>query len=193
MVAINLTEAEIQQSKDPSGAALADSAMIYAFTWMPSPVGRLRLVGSDRGLAAVLWEADGRSYRHLSNIYEDASHPVLVDAQTQLNDYFSAQRKIFTTRLDFDGTEFQKDVWQALLTIPYGEVRSYGQIARQIGRPKAVRAVGAAAGMNPIAIIAPCHRVLGSDGTLTGFAGGLAAKTVLLAIENSDTQLSLPL
>ena len=81
------------------------------------------------------------------------------------------------------GTEFQKQVWTALLAIPYGESRSYGDIARAIGRPKAVRAVGAAAGKNPIAVVAPCHRVLGSTGTLTGFAGGLTAKTRLLAIE----------
>jgi methylated-DNA-[protein]-cysteine S-methyltransferase len=85
--------------------------------------------------------------------------------------------------LDFKGTEFQKSVWQALLTIPYGETRSYGAIARQIGRPMAVRAVGAANGRNPISIIAPCHRVIGSGGALTGFAGGLAVKERLLGIE----------
>ena len=167
--------------------------MTHAFTWMPSPIGQLKLVGSDRGLAAVLWEADGRSFRHLALIQEDGSHPILVETAIQLSDYFAGSRKVFTLPRDFEGTAFQRDVWQALLTIPYGEIRSYGQVARQIGRPKAVRAVGAAAGMNPIAIIAPCHRVLGSNGTLTGFAGGLAAKTTLLAIETVETQLSLAL
>jgi methylated-DNA-[protein]-cysteine S-methyltransferase len=86
--------------------------------------------------------------------------------------------------LDFKGTEFQKSVWKALLTIPFGETRSYGEIARQIGRPTAFRAVGAANGRNPISIIAPCHRVIGSNGALTGFAGGLAAKERLLGIES---------
>ncbi|MCB8883881.1 methylated-DNA--[protein]-cysteine S-methyltransferase [Acidisoma cellulosilytica] len=163
----------------------------HAFTWMESPIGRLKLVASDRGLAAVLWEVDRRAYRHLTDINEDPSHPMLVEAKAQLTDYFAGTGKTFTMPLDFEGKDFQRDVWQALLAIPYGEVRSYGEIARLIGRPKAVRAVGAAAGMNPIAVIAPCHRAIGTNGALTGFAGGLAAKTKLLAIESAETQPSL--
>jgi len=100
-----------------------------------------------------------------------------------LRAYFAGEREAFTVPLDFQGTPFQKQVWAALLTIPFGETRSYGEIARQIGRPGASRAVGAANGRNPISIIAPCHRVIGSTGKLTGFAGGLAAKARLLGLE----------
>jgi methylated-DNA-[protein]-cysteine S-methyltransferase len=100
-----------------------------------------------------------------------------------LNAYFAGKLSKFSLPLDFVGTEFQKKVWAALLTIPFGETRSYSDIARQIGNPKAVRAVGAANGKNPISIIAPCHRVIGANGKLTGFAGGLEAKACLLAIE----------
>ena len=107
---------------------------------------------------------------------------VLVEAERQLSEYFRGRRKTFSLRLDFAGTEFQRQVWAALLTIPFGETRSYAQIARQIGNRR-TRAVGAANGRNPIAIVAPCHRVVGATGALTGFAGGLEAKAWLLALE----------
>lgn len=100
-----------------------------------------------------------------------------------MNEYFAGQRQVFDLPLDFEGTEFQQKVWQALLTIPFGETRSYKQIAEQIGNVKAVRAVGAANGKNPISIIAPCHRVVGANGKLVGFAGGLENKDILLKIE----------
>ena len=100
-----------------------------------------------------------------------------------LADYFKGKLKKFTVPLDFQGTDFQKRVWKALLTIPFGETRSYGEIARQLGKPTASRAVGAANGRNPISIMAPCHRVVGSTGQLTGFAGGLKAKNRLLTLE----------
>ena len=159
--------------------------MIDVFKWIESPIGRLRLVGNDAGLLAVLWENDGRKWKHLQGPQvESPDHPVLVEAERQLAEYFAGQRQSFTIRLDLQGTAFQQAVWQAMLAIPFGQSRSYGEIARQIGRPTAMRAVGAAAGMNPIAIIAPCHRVLGKSGTLTGFAGGLQAKAGLLAVEN---------
>jgi methylated-DNA-[protein]-cysteine S-methyltransferase len=140
-------------------------------TIMPSPVGALTLVAGDDGLAAILWENDAPDRVRLDIAGEDAGHPVLVETRRQL---------------DFAGTAFQKSVWQALLTIPFGETRSYGDIARQLGNPKAVRAVGAANGKNPISIIAPCHRVIGSNGKLTGFAGGLEAKAHLLTLEQGD-------
>jgi methylated-DNA-[protein]-cysteine S-methyltransferase len=114
---------------------------------------------------------------------ENPAHPVLVETERQLNEYFAGTRTTFTMTLDFVGTEFQKKVWQALVAIPFGETRSYADIAREIGNPKAVRAVGAANGKNPISIIAPCHRVIGSNGKLTGFAGGLEVKAFLLKIE----------
>lgn len=100
-----------------------------------------------------------------------------------MKEYFDGTRQSFSLDLDFAGTEFQKKVWHALLTIPHGQTRSYGQIAKQVGSPKALRAVGAAIGKNPISIIAPCHRVIGSTGKLTGFAGGLETKARLLALE----------
>ena len=103
-----------------------------------------------------------------------------------MNEYFAGNRTGFELDLDFVGTDFQKKVWRALLKIPFGQTRSYGQIARQIGKPKAVRAVGAANGRNPIGIIAPCHRVIGASGALTGFAGGLDAKRRLLALESAS-------
>jgi methylated-DNA-[protein]-cysteine S-methyltransferase len=148
-----------------------------------SPVGALTLVASDKGLAAILWENDDPRRVPLTIVGEDASHPVLVETERQLREYFAGTRSCFSLPLDFAGTEFQQRVWRALLAIPFGETRSYAQIAREIGNPSAVRAVGAANGRNPISIVVPCHRVIGSDGALTGFAGGLDAKTWLLALE----------
>lgn len=157
--------------------------MTYFYKTMKSPVGELKLVASDKGLAAILWENDHPHRIRLAPATEDKNHPVLLETERQLNDYFSGKRKSFSLKLDFKGTEFQKKVWSALLTIPCSETRSYAQIAKQIKSPKAVRAVGAAIGRNPISIIAPCHRVIGSTGKLTGFAGGLEAKACLLALE----------
>jgi methylated-DNA-[protein]-cysteine S-methyltransferase len=160
--------------------------MSCVFKIMDSPVGKLTLVASDKKLAAILWEEERPNRVKLGELVEDNSNPTVCEAERQLVEYFSGKRKQFNLELDFDGTNFQKKVWQALLTIPFGETRSYGEIAKQIGNEKAVRAVGAANGRNPISIIAPCHRVIGSSGELTGFAGGLAAKQTLLAIEGFD-------
>jgi methylated-DNA-[protein]-cysteine S-methyltransferase len=157
----------------------------YLYKTMESPVGRLKLVATDEGLAAILWEHDRPRRVRLNIEGEDNRHPVLLEAERQLTDYFSGRRKAFALRLDLTGTDFQRKVWNALLTIPFGETRSYGQIARQIGHPRAVRAVGAANGRNPVAIVAPCHRVIGAAGTLTGFAGGLDAKARLLTLEGA--------
>ena len=154
--------------------------MNYVFKTAPSPVGRLKLVASDAGLAAVLWENDVPHRVRLGPMVEGSAHPILVETGRQLAAYFAGNLKAFNIPLDIKGTEFQGRVWAALLTIPFGETRSYGQIARQIGHPAAVRAVGAANGRNPISIVAPCHRVVGASGALTGFAGGLAAKRYLL-------------
>uniref|UniRef100_UPI002600A88F methylated-DNA--[protein]-cysteine S-methyltransferase n=1 Tax=Sphingomonas sp. TaxID=28214 RepID=UPI002600A88F len=157
--------------------------MTYTYKTMPSPVGDLKLVASERGLSAILWENDSPDRVHLGAMTEDEGNPILVEAQRQITAYFAGQLTEFTVPLEFHGTDFQKSVWAALLTIPFGETRSYGEIARQIGRPTAYRAVGAANGKNPISIIAPCHRVIGSNGSLTGFAGGLDAKELLLGLE----------
>jgi methylated-DNA-[protein]-cysteine S-methyltransferase len=157
--------------------------MTYASTIHPTPVGKLKLVASDAGLAAILWENDREDRVKLGAMTEQSDHPVLAEAKRQLDDYFAGQRTQFDLPLDFHGTDFQKSVWAALLTIPAGETRSYADIAAQIGRPGACRAVGTANGKNPISIVAPCHRVIGSDGSLTGFAGGLEGKKFLLELE----------
>ena len=161
----------------------------YVAKTIRSPVGALTLIASNDGLAAILWENDRAGRVRLDVAAEDPKHPVLRETERQLADYFAGRRKAFDLTLDFAGTEFQKKVWRALLTIPFGETRSYAQIARQIGRPKAVRAVGAANGRNPISIVTPCHRVIGSGGALTGFAGGLDVKAQLLRLEGADVPL----
>ena len=162
--------------------------MTYAYKTLKSPVGELKLIASGNGLAAILWENDNPRRVRLGPASENTNHPVLLETERQLNDYFSGKRKSFSVKLDFRGTDFQKKVWAALLTIPFGETRTYGQIAKQIHQPKAVRAVGAANGRNPISIIAPCHRVIGSTGKLTGFAGGLKTKARLLAFEETTAR-----
>jgi methylated-DNA-[protein]-cysteine S-methyltransferase len=157
--------------------------MTYCYKKMKSPIGELKLVGSDDGLAAILWENDSLDRVKLGKLQEDKNHPTLLQTQKELSEYFAGKRRKFSVNLNFIGTDFQKKIWAALLTIPFGETRSYGQIAAQIGNSKASRAVGAANGKNPIAIIAPCHRVIGSSGKLTGFAGGLEIKSYLLNLE----------
>lgn len=155
-----------------------------------SPVGPLKLVASAQGLAAILWKNDSPRRVRLGHVVEDAANPILVETARQLEEYFAGRREAFDLPLDFAGTDFQRRVWSALLTIPYGETRTYAQIAEQIGSPAAVRAVGAANGRNPISIIAPCHRVIGSNGKLTGFAGGLETKARLLALESAPQPTS---
>jgi len=155
----------------------------YVYKIMKSPVGDLKLIASDAGLAAILWENDNPKRVRLNIMGEDRRHPILAETERQLTEYFAGRRKTFTVKLDFNGTDFQKSVWRALLKIPFGQTRSYGEIARSLGNPKAMRAVGAANGKNPISIIAPCHRVIGSAGQLTGFAGGLEVKATLLRLE----------
>jgi methylated-DNA-[protein]-cysteine S-methyltransferase len=157
--------------------------MSLAYKIIESPVGKLKLVASDQALVAVLWEKDGPRRVPLSELVADDRHPVLVKAKRQLDEYFSGKRKKFSVALEMRGTPFQKDVWEALIAIPFGETRSYGQLAKQLGNPRATRAVGAANGRNPVSIIVPCHRVIGSSGKLTGFAGGLAVKAQLLNLE----------
>ncbi|MBN9246930.1 MAG: methylated-DNA--[protein]-cysteine S-methyltransferase, partial [Hyphomicrobium sp.] len=143
------------------------------------------------GLVAILWENDKPDRVRLGELHEDLTHPVLQKAEIQLGEYFSGDRKVFSVPLDLRGTEFQKKVWSALLAIPFGQTQSYSEIARQIGVPNGSRAVGAANGRNPVSIIVPCHRAIGANGSLTGFAGGLEIKRFLLALEN-EGQDGLP-
>jgi methylated-DNA-[protein]-cysteine S-methyltransferase len=151
---------------------------------MKTPVGELTLVAGDKGLAAILWENE-EVRTNIDLGCENANHPVLLETERQLREYFAGKRDTFSIPLNFAGTKFQRSVWNALLTIPFGETRSYAQIAKQVGHAKAMRAVGAANGRNPIPIIAPCHRVIGASGKLVGFAGGLKNKALLLDLETT--------
>ena len=162
-------------------------SLVYKF--VETPVGKLKLVASDKGLTAILWENDSPRRVPLNDLVQDDKHPVLVQVEEQLKEYFAGSRQAFDIRLDMRGTSFQKNVWEALLAIPFGETRSYGDLAKQLGRPSATRAVGAANGRNPVSIVVPCHRVIGSSGKLTGFAGGLEVKAHLLDLEKKGTNL----
>lgn len=158
---------------------------------MASPVGKLTLVASERGLRAILWAEERAGRVRLPERRDDPAHAVLAEAVRQLRDYFEGRRRTFDLPLDPEGTDFQKAVWTGLNAIPYGETRSYAALAAAIGRPGASRAVGAANGRNPLSIVTPCHRVIGANGTLTGFAGGLAVKQWLLAHERGERQRAL--
>lgn len=158
--------------------------MRYVRKTMSSPVGELTLIASQNGLAAILWENDEPTRVPLGPSVIDDKNPILIEAEQQLKEYFAGQRETFSVKLDPAGTAFQKTVWQALQQIPFGQTCSYGKLAKQIGRPSASRAVGAANGKNPISIIVPCHRVIGATGKLTGFAGGLETKAHLLELES---------
>ncbi len=152
-------------------------------TTIDSPVGLLTLVVSDAGIRAILWDAEGEDVRvrfAAAGAVDRPDHPILTDAVHQLEQYFAGERQDFDLPLDTVGTEFQMSAWGALQTIPFGATVSYGEQARRLGNPKAVRAVGAANGRNPVSIVVPCHRVVGSDGSLTGFAAGLDTKAWLL-------------
>lgn len=163
-----------------SAATAQDSRVRY--TWFESPVGPLLLAGSDAGLKLVSF-AEGRRARAVNPDWrEDAV--IFAEVREQLRSYFAGERTGFNLQLVLEGTEFQKKVWTALQTIPYGETISYKELAERIGNPTAVRAVGAANGANPIPIIIPCHRVIGNDGSLTGFGGGLPLKKKLLQLES---------
>jgi methylated-DNA-[protein]-cysteine S-methyltransferase len=152
---------------------------------LDTPVGRLTVVASDKGVRAVLWDRDSEAERTRAAAsgavpVDAADHPVLAAAVVQLQEYFAGTRQEFDLPLDVVGTAFQRDAWRALQTIPYGSTVSYGEQARRLGNPKAVRAVGAANSRNPVSIVVPCHRVVGSDGSLTGFAAGVDVKAWLL-------------
>jgi methylated-DNA-[protein]-cysteine S-methyltransferase len=149
-----------------------------------SPVGVMRIAGGKRGIQVVAFVDEAVKAR-------PPIPEALCDCVAQLDDYFAGTRKAFDLRLDLRGTAFEKDVWQALLTIPYGKTVSYMDIAMRTGGEKVVRAVGRANGRNPIAIIVPCHRVIGSDGALVGYGGGLWRKRRLLDFERRDVQPSL--
>ena len=146
---------------------------------LDTPIGTLRLASDGSHLVKIEFEGQYRA----DTAESDSSDPVLLASADQLREYFAGQRNSFDLPLTARGTPFQQAVWSALAAIPYGELRSYRDIASAIDKPTAARAVGAANGRNPLPIVVPCHRVIGSDGSLTGFAGGLQAKTCLLELE----------
>jgi methylated-DNA-[protein]-cysteine S-methyltransferase len=155
------------------------------FAEVETPVGVLTLVAGDAGLRAVLWPHESPP--------PDAApghHPVLAAAEQQLDDYFAGTRRTFDLPLDLVGTPFQQRAWRALATIPFATTTSYGEQARRLGVPRAVRAIGAANGRNPLSIVLPCHRVVGANGALTGYGGGLDAKQRLLAHERRVADLT---
>lgn len=152
-------------------------------TTVLSPLGPLALVASPTGLIGVWFETQAHR-PNLSLLTECATHPLLMQAAQELAAYFAGQRSTFSVPLDLSrGSDFQQRVWQQLLAIPCGRTTSYGAISHQLGMPKAVRAVGGAVGRNPLSIIVPCHRVIGANGSLTGYAGGLSRKVALLNLE----------
>jgi methylated-DNA-[protein]-cysteine S-methyltransferase len=163
-----------------------------AYKIIPSPVGDLKLIAADQGLVAISWETGKPQPVQSQTLVANDHHPILLETERQLKEYFQRARKQFSLQLHLIGTNFQINVWHALQTIPFGETRSYGQLARQLGNPNAMRAVGAANGRNPIPIIVPCHRVIGASGDLVGFGGGLQMKAQLLALERDGAVLPNP-
>jgi len=162
--------------------------MTLFYKEIESPVGKLKLVASADALVAVLWERERPNRVRLDATTLAPQQPILLEAERQLREYFSGARTDFDLPLQPDGSEFQKKVWRALREIPFGQTRSYRDLAKAIGSSKAARAVGAANGKNPLSIIVPCHRIVGADGSLTGFAGGVETKAALLALETRSLE-----
>ncbi|QXB55133.1 methylated-DNA--[protein]-cysteine S-methyltransferase [Aeromonas sp. FDAARGOS 1415] len=154
------------------------------YDFLETPCGRLLIAIDERGLVHVDFVAGLRPLPDMRDWLQDGE--ALAPFLAEFEAYFAGRLQRFTLPLAARGTAFQQAVWRALCNIPYGETRSYGDIARAIGKPSAVRAVGAANGRNPLSIIVPCHRVIGQNGSLTGYAGGLPIKQALLALEGSD-------
>ncbi|MEA5038540.1 MAG: methylated-DNA--[protein]-cysteine S-methyltransferase [Clostridiaceae bacterium] len=168
--------------------------MLYSCIFQPTPIGPVRLISDEHYIIRLDFYKDSSLegnediVKYLTINYgtdkmSDTCPPILEAAKQQLTEYFAGKRKIFDLPLQLHGTEFQRKCWQALAEIPYGETRSYRQQAEAIGNPKAFRAVGQSNHKNPIAIIVPCHRVIGADGGLCGFGGGLDMKQKLIALE----------
>lgn len=160
---------------------------IYLQLKINSPIGNIYLIASDKGLSGVYNSIQAVPMLDSSNYLLNKQRVILEHASRELAEYFENKRKTFTVQLDIQGTPFQQKVWQSLLEIPYGKTISYKQLAAMVGNPKASRAVGSANGKNPLWIIIPCHRVIAANGTLGGYAGGLATKKHLLDLEQKVT------
>lgn len=158
------------------------------YTYLETPIGTLLIAGDSNAVKRIEFPKNGKARKPEPDWTESSRGPV-GKAAKQLREYFEGKRAGFDLPLEPDGTEFQRSVWRNLQEIPYGETISYGELAKRVGNPKASRAVGAANGQNPIPIVIPCHRVIGSNGKLTGFGGGLPTKEALLALENRQLKL----
>jgi methylated-DNA-[protein]-cysteine S-methyltransferase len=163
--------------------------LTFARARLQVPFGELTVVASDKGVRYITFDNDAhpKSYQNMS-VIDDASHPVVARTVAQLHEYIKGTRRTFDVPLDLVGTEFQVQAWNALAKVPYGTTASYAQQAASIGRPKATRAIGAANGRNPVVVVLPCHRIVGADGSLTGFGGGLPVKKWLLDHEANVAQ-----
>lgn len=158
-------------------------------TTMPSPVGELSFTADGDALTGILYAQHKGTSPTKADWTRDDDVPVLKQARAELAEYFAGKRERFSVKLKPEGTEFQRAVWRALLKVGFGKASTYGALAAAVGKPSAARAVGAAVGANPISIIVPCHRIIGRDGSLTGYAGGLDRKVKLLAIEGIEMPL----
>jgi methylated-DNA-[protein]-cysteine S-methyltransferase len=170
----------------PNAIAPTPTKRIF-FTTTASPIGELLLVGDGETLHG-LYMQDGRKPKRIVTNWSESAAP-FADLKRQLEEYFAGERTTFDVPLAPEGAPFEREVWRALEEIPYGETVSYGEIARRVGQPTAARAVGTANGRNPIAVIVPCHRVIGADGSLTGYGGGLQRKRLLLDLEQGQARL----
>jgi methylated-DNA-[protein]-cysteine S-methyltransferase len=173
-------------SSDPSRGGASD---VLLYTTIDSPIGELLLLGDGHTLHGLYMQG-GRKPIAVAPAWERAEAPFAALA-TQLEEYFAGRRETFDVSLQMHGTPFERRVWSALREIPYGETTSYGELASRIGQPTGARAVGLANGRNPIAVIVPCHRVIGADGSLTGYGGGLERKRILLELERGQAQLQV--
>ena len=161
------------------------------YAYYESPLGQILLTATDSALSGLHFVGE-KYYPGISAAWtHDINATAIESAIAQIDEYFAGKRKSFELPLAPDGTEFQRQVWDALTKLRFGETATYAQLAHRIGNPKAVRAVGAANGRNPISIIVPCHRVIGADGSLIGYAGGLARKKALLELETADAEFRL--
>jgi methylated-DNA-[protein]-cysteine S-methyltransferase len=158
------------------------------YCYVESPIGKLLIAGDNDAIRQISFTKNGKPARPEPD-WQESSRGLVAQAARQLREYFAGSRSDFDLPLAPQGTEFQRSVWRRLQEIPYGETISYGELARRVGNPKASRAVGAANGQNPIPIVIPCHRVIGANGKLTGFGGGLPTKEALLTLEARQLQL----
>jgi len=157
---------------------------MFSYDYFTSPQGRMLLVADDKALTAVCFVGQKYAPRVAADWKRDGAHALLRQAKRELAEYFAGKRMRFSIKLAPHGTPFQRSVWKAIAGVGFGKTIPYAELARRAGRPGSARAAGAATGRNPIGVIVPCHRIVGSNGSLTGYAGGLAKKRALLALES---------